>query len=107
MAGIYKVIVGEKALFEINKKLNGSEKIRFNGAFAHTRKFNIELIYVQDGVDGRFFDAYILTMEQNSLFVNENANKRNDLYFNYSILREKVYENFRTKRYHHLFEHGQ
>ena len=44
MAGIYKVIVGEKALFEINKKLNGSEKIRFNGAFAHTRKFNIELI---------------------------------------------------------------
>lgn len=54
MAGIYKVILGEKDLLEINRRMNGSERISFNGSFAHTRAFDVELIYVQDGGEGRY-----------------------------------------------------
>ena len=107
MAGIYKVVVGEKALFEINKKLNGEQTLLFNGAFAHTQTFSVERIYVQDGQQGNFFEAFILTMERNAVFISENLGKRKDIFTNYSDLREKVYENFRFGEYHNLFKYRQ
>lgn len=92
---IYKVVVGEKALGEINRRMNGKDsRVRFNGCFAHTDHFKAEAIDVQDGGKGRYYRAFILTMDH-----------PDGTFYEESKIRRKVYEDFEAGRYHKLFEH--
>lgn len=91
----YKVVVGEKALNEINRKMNGNgSKVHLVEHFAHTDHFKVEAIDVQDGGEGYYHQAFILTMEH-----------PNGTFYDEGKIRQQVYEDFKAGRYHHLFKH--